>query len=53
LGIGFLPTKMITGMRVEDRMDGADNFRSWKHGALFIIEENELLDHVKIVLPEP
>jgi hypothetical protein len=44
---------MITSMRVEDRLDGADNFRSWKHRVLLILEENELLDHVKLVLPEP
>ena len=43
---------MITSMRVEDRLDGAYNFRSWKHRILLILEENELLDHVKQVLPE-
>jgi hypothetical protein len=40
-------------MRVEDRIDGAENFRSWKQIILLILEENELLDHVKQVLPEP
>jgi len=40
-------------MRVEDRLDGADNFRSWKHKVLLILEENELLDHIKQMLPEP
>jgi hypothetical protein len=34
-------------------LDGEDNFRSWKHRVLFILEENELLDHVKQVLPKP
>jgi hypothetical protein len=45
--------KMSTSMRVEDRLDGADNFRSWKHKVLLILEENELLDHIKQMLPEP
>jgi hypothetical protein len=45
--------KMITSMRVEDRLDGVDNFISWKHRILLILEENELLDHVKQVLLEP
>ena len=45
--------KMSTSMRVEDRLDGADNFRSWKHRIQLILEENELLDHVKKMLPEP
>ena len=40
-------------MRAEDRLDGADNFISYKHMILLILEENELLDHVKQVLPEP
>jgi hypothetical protein len=44
---------MISNMRVEDRLDGANNFISWKHRVLLILEENELLDHVKQVLPEP
>jgi hypothetical protein len=51
--LGFLPTKMSTSMRVEDRLDGADNFRSWKHRIQLILEENELLDHIKKMLPEP
>jgi hypothetical protein len=44
---------MSTSMRVEDRLDGEDNFRYWKHRVLLILEENDLLDHVKKVLPEP
>ena len=50
--LGFLPAKMSTSMRIEDRLDGADNFRSWKHRIQLILEENELLDHVKKMLPE-
>ena len=34
-------------------MDGADNFKSWKHKIQLILGENELLDHVKKMLPEP
>jgi hypothetical protein len=48
-----MPAKMSTSMRVEDTLNGAANFRSWKHRVLLILEENELLDHVKKVLPEP
>jgi signal recognition particle GTPase len=44
---------MSTSMRVEDRLDGADNFRSWKHRIQLILEENELLDHIKKMLPKP
>jgi hypothetical protein len=51
--LGFLPVKMSTSMRVEDRLDGADNFRSWKHRVLLILEENDILDYVMKTLPEP
>jgi hypothetical protein len=44
---------MSTSMRVEDRLDGEDNFISWKKKVLLILEENELLDHVKNILLEP
>jgi hypothetical protein len=33
-------------------MEREDNFRSWKHRVLLILEENELLDRVKQVLLE-
>jgi hypothetical protein len=44
---------MITSMRVEYRLDGEDNFRSWEHRVLLILEENYLLDHFKQVIPKP
>jgi hypothetical protein len=44
---------MSTSMRVEDTLNGPDNFKSWKHRVLLILEENEVLDLVKQVLPEP
>jgi hypothetical protein len=50
--LGFLPMKMSTNMRVEDRLDGVDDFRSWKHIIQLILEENELLDRVNKMLPE-
>jgi hypothetical protein len=40
-------------MRVEDRLDGEDNFRSWKHKIQIILKENELLYHVKNMHLEP
>jgi hypothetical protein len=32
---------------------GADNFRYWKHRVLLILEENDLLNHIKQMLPKP
>jgi hypothetical protein len=40
-------------MRVKDRLDGEDNFIYWKHKVILILEENELLYHIKKMLPEP
>jgi hypothetical protein len=40
-------------MRVEDNLDGGDNFRSWKNRVLLILEENDLLYLVMKDLPKP
>jgi hypothetical protein len=34
-------------------LDGANNLRSWKHIIQIMLEDNELLDHVKKMLLEP
>jgi len=44
---------MPNNMRVEDILDGGDNFRLWKKKFLVIIEENDLLYNIKKMLPEP
>ena len=38
---------MVFGLRVEDRLDGAANFISWKARISLILEENELWDIVQ------
>ena len=38
---------MATGLRVEDRMDGAANFSSWKARIVLLFQENELRDIVE------
>ena len=40
-------------MKVEDRLDGATNFISWKTRVLLILEENDLLKIVNEKVPEP
>jgi hypothetical protein len=44
---------MVTSLRVEDRLDGATNFRSWKTRILFILDENEIQNYVREVVSEP
>ena len=44
---------MVTTLRVEDRLDGASSFGSWKTTVLNILEENEVDDYVNRVILEP
>jgi hypothetical protein len=44
---------MATSMRVEDRLEVSRNFRSWKHRLQMILDENDLLEHVTVGVPEP
>jgi hypothetical protein len=38
---------MATGLRVEDRLDGATNFGAWKERMILLLQENELWDIVE------
>jgi hypothetical protein len=40
-------------LRFEDRLDGASNFLSWKVRVTLLLEENDLWDIVKDVVPSP
>ena len=40
-------------MKVEDRLDGANNFRAWKLRISVILEEYDLQDFVELDLPDP
>jgi hypothetical protein len=44
---------MATSMRVEDRLEGSINFKSWKHRLQMILDENDLLEHVTMGVLEP
>ena len=40
-------SRMFSILRVEDRINGADNFKSWKNEILLILEDNDLIRYVK------
>ena len=42
----------MIGMKVEDHLDGATNFISWKYRVL-ILEENDILNLFNVKVPEP
>lgn len=44
---------MAASMKVEDRLDGANNFRAWKHIITMILEEHDLIDYVEKDFLEP
>ena len=44
---------MVVGLRVEDRLEGISNFRSWKSRMLMLLNEHDLKDHILRDIPEP
>ena len=44
---------MATNMRVEDKLEGSRNFRTWKYRLQIILDENDLLEHVTVGVLEP
>ena len=44
---------MVNTLRVEDRLEGATNFRAWKARILLLLEENDLREYVEMVIPNP
>jgi hypothetical protein len=44
---------MVGTLRVEDRLEGATNFRAWKARILLLLEENDLKDYIEMVIPDP
>jgi hypothetical protein len=44
---------MATGLRVEDRLDGATNFGAWKERMILLLQENELWDIVENTTTHP
>jgi hypothetical protein len=43
---------MATNMRVEDKLEGSRNFKCMKHRLQMILDENDLLEHVTVGVPE-
>jgi hypothetical protein len=43
----------LASLKFEDRLDGTSNFLSWKVRVTLLLEENDLYDIVKDVVPSP
>ena len=44
---------MAPSTKLDENLEGADNFRAWKYRVMLILEENDLEDFVKEEVPEP
>jgi hypothetical protein len=44
---------MEPSTKLDEKLEGADNFRAWKYRVMLILEENDLEDFVKEEVPEP
>lgn len=44
---------MVKGLLVEDHLDGASNYGSWKPRVLFYLEENEVKEFALKMVPIP
>jgi hypothetical protein len=44
---------MTSSTKLDEKLEGADNFRTWKYRVMLILEENDLQDFIKEEVPEP
>ena len=44
---------MMNHTKLEDKLEGVDNFRAWKYRISLILEENDLDKYVTAEVPEP
>jgi hypothetical protein len=45
--------KMMASTKLDEKLEGADNFRVWKYRISFVLEENDLSDYVMEEVAEP
>ena len=44
---------MTLSTKLDEKLEGADNFRAWKYNVMLILEENDLEDFIKEEVPKP
>jgi hypothetical protein len=44
---------MAPSTKLDEKLEGVDNFRAWKYRVMLILEENDLEDFVKEEVLEP
>ena len=44
---------MTSSTKLDEKLEGADNFRAWKYRVMLILEENNLEGFIEEDIPEP
>jgi hypothetical protein len=44
---------MIISTKLDEKLEGADNFRAWKYRVMHVLEENDLEGFIEVDIPEP
>jgi hypothetical protein len=46
-------SKMTSSTKLDEKLEGANNFQAWKYRVMLILEENDLEGFVKEEVPKP
>ena len=44
---------MTINTKLDEKLEGADNFRVWKYRVMLVLEENDLEGFIEVDIPEP
>jgi uncharacterized protein Smg (DUF494 family) len=44
---------MVNALKIEDRLEGATNFQTWKERNLLLLDENDLKEYVEAMVADP
>ena len=47
------PGKMTISTKLDEKLEGVDNFRAWKDRVMLVLEENDLEGFIEAGIPEP
>ena len=53
LSFSVLQDKMPPSSKLDDKLEGIENFHSWKYRIRLILKENDLAKFIKELVPEP
>jgi hypothetical protein len=48
-----VPGRMATGIKIDEKLDGVDNFRAWRYIITLLLEEHDLDTFIKEEVQEP